>query len=76
MKTTTDYLFVEREEELIGHIFEVLEFNECVDILGLPYKALVFREFDSKVLTELIQECYKLLDMIERRLKFVSGYTL
>lgn len=37
--------YVEREEDLISHVFSVIEFNETADILGLDWKALVFREF-------------------------------
>ena len=37
--------YVEKEEDLISHVREVLEFNYMADILGLPCKALVFREY-------------------------------
>ena len=39
--------YVESEEELLSHIFSVLEFNVIAGIVGggLPYNALVFREF-------------------------------
>jgi hypothetical protein len=37
--------YIKREEDLISHVFSVIEFNETADILGLDWKALVFREF-------------------------------
>jgi hypothetical protein len=37
--------FVEKEEDLKQHIFEVISFNQCADICGLPFEALVFREY-------------------------------
>ena len=38
--------YVEREEDLKRHAFEVIDFNLYCDILhSLPFKALVFREF-------------------------------
>jgi len=40
-----DTCYVPSEDQLIPHVFRVIEFNELADILGLPYKALVFREF-------------------------------
>ena len=43
--------YVEKEEDLRIHVFEVVSFNLCADLFGLPFKALVFREFiemDSK----------------------------
>jgi len=40
-----DSCYVEREEDLLAHVFRVIEANEMVDILGLDWKALVFREF-------------------------------
>ena len=44
--------YVEKEEDLLQHAMNVIEFNMMADIVGtLPYKALVFREFiemDSK----------------------------
>ena len=40
-----DTCFVLSEDELFKHIYNVLEFNETADVLGLPYKALVFREY-------------------------------
>lgn len=46
-----DTCYVEKEEDLEKHIIEVIEFNLLVDIIGLDFKALFFREFipmDSK----------------------------
>lgn len=46
-----DTSFVESEKNLKDHIFEVVLFNLCADIMGLPFEALVFREYipmDSK----------------------------
>jgi len=40
-----DTCYVEREADLITHVFRVIEANEMADIMGLDYKALVFREF-------------------------------
>lgn len=37
--------YVDKERKLKSHIFEVISFNLCADIFGLPFKALVFREF-------------------------------
>lgn len=37
--------FVKDEGELMSHVFTVLEFNYTADLLGLPCKALIFREF-------------------------------
>lgn len=37
--------YVERPEDLISHIYKVLEFNEMADMMGLPYEAIVLREF-------------------------------
>jgi len=37
--------YVERERDLVSHIFRVLEFNECAAPFGLPYRALVLREY-------------------------------
>ena len=37
--------FVEKEEDLKSHIFEVISENLMADIMGLPYRALVFREY-------------------------------
>ena len=37
--------YVPCEEELADHIFNVIEFNLIADIRGLPYRALVLREY-------------------------------
>jgi len=37
--------FVEKEEDLKSHIFEVISFNQCEGVVGLPFEALVFREY-------------------------------
>jgi len=37
--------YVEKEDELIKHIFNVIDFNMCADFFGLPFRAIVFREF-------------------------------
>jgi len=37
--------FVPSENELYRHISNVLEFNYCADVIGLPCQALVFREY-------------------------------
>ena len=37
--------YVEREEDLFKHIWEVVEFNFTADIFGLHCEALVFREY-------------------------------
>ena len=37
--------YVEKEEDLLNHAFEVIEFNMIADLVGLPFRALVFREF-------------------------------
>jgi hypothetical protein len=37
--------FVEKEEDLQSHIFEVISFNQCAGVVGLPFEALVFREY-------------------------------
>lgn len=37
--------FIESKDDVIGHIYKTIEFNLCADILGLPYKALVFRKY-------------------------------
>lgn len=37
--------YVEKEEDLFKHIWEVVEFNFIADIIGLPCEALVFREY-------------------------------
>jgi len=37
--------YVPSEKVLIRHLRAVIEFNELADILGLPYKAIIFREF-------------------------------
>jgi len=40
-----DSCFVESPKDLWKHIFEVVSFNLCGDIMGLDFKALVVREF-------------------------------
>lgn len=37
--------FVPRKEDLDAHIVNLVESNECADIFGLPYQALIFREY-------------------------------
>lgn len=37
--------YVESEDVLLDHAYNVIEFNMIADLLGLPFKALVFREF-------------------------------
>jgi len=37
--------YVEREEDLFKHVWEVVEFNFIADIFGLQCEALVFREY-------------------------------
>jgi hypothetical protein len=37
--------FVPSKKELFSHIYNILEFNECADIFGLPYEAIVIREY-------------------------------
>jgi len=37
--------FVPSKEKLFSHIYNILEFNECADIFGLPYEAIVIREY-------------------------------
>ncbi len=37
--------YVEKEEDLREHIHNLFEDSFCVDILGLPLRAIVFREF-------------------------------
>lgn len=37
--------YVEKEEDLFNHIYEVVEFNFIADIIGLHCDALVFREY-------------------------------
>ena len=44
--------FYDGTNELWKHLWEVIEFNLCADIMGLPFKALVIREYipmDSRV---------------------------
>lgn len=41
----TQTCYVEKESDLMQHIFNVLEFNEMADMPGLPYKALVVRQY-------------------------------
>lgn len=46
-----DSCFYDGTDELWQHLWQVIEFNLCADVMGLPFKALVIREFipmDSK----------------------------
>ena len=40
-----DSCFIDNSKDLWKHIFEVVSFNLCADIMGLDFKALVIREF-------------------------------
>lgn len=40
-----DTCFVEKPEDLFSHIFAVIEENETAGPLGVPFQAMVFREF-------------------------------
>jgi len=40
-----DTCYVDREKVLFSHIFNLFVSNWCADVLGLPFKALVFREY-------------------------------
>jgi len=37
--------YVQSEDQMFSHIRDVLEFNEMAGFVGLPYKAIVLREF-------------------------------
>jgi len=37
--------YIGKIDDMKSHIFEVISHNLCADILGLPFKALVFREY-------------------------------
>ena len=37
--------YVEQESDLIDHVARVIEHNECASFRGLPWRALVFREY-------------------------------
>ena len=37
--------FVPSEDRLINHIAQVVEFNDMAGIIGLPYQAIIFREY-------------------------------
>lgn len=37
--------FYDGTNELWKHLWEIIEFNLCADLMGLPFKALVVREF-------------------------------
>jgi len=40
-----DSCFYDRTNELWKHLWEIISFNLCADLMGLPFKALVVREF-------------------------------
>lgn len=40
-----DSCFYDGTNELRKHLWEIIEFNLCADVMGLPFKALVIREF-------------------------------
>lgn len=37
--------YVPAEEDLMSHVINLVEWHECIGIMGLPYEALVFREY-------------------------------
>jgi hypothetical protein len=37
--------FLERCDDIPAHVFNLVEFSECADILGLPYRTWAVREF-------------------------------
>ena len=40
-----DTCYVQKEEELLNHFYKICEFSYMADVLGLPVKAIILREF-------------------------------
>jgi hypothetical protein len=40
-----DTCYVEKESDLLSHIVKMIDWHMMADIMGLPFKALVFREY-------------------------------